>query len=95
MSAPIKNEGKICVPTFQEYQTYLCSLILVATNDIPSETAGEIGSNQMGTEEYSDFDSDSGEEWLNDMRDDKEETEEAPTSNNEPENMIKDSGKYQ
>ena len=49
----------------------------------------------MGTEEYSDFDSDSGEEWLNDMRDDKEETEEAPTSNNEPENMIKDSGKYQ
>ena len=63
------------------------------TNDIQSETAGEIGSNQMGTEEYSDFDSDSGEEWLNDMRENKEETEETATSTNEPE-KTQDMGKY-
>ena len=65
------------------------------TNDLQSETAGEYGSNQMGTEEYSDFDSDSGEEWLNDMREDEQmETEETVTSNNEPEN-TKDIGKDQ
>ena len=46
----------------------------------------------MGTEEYSDFDSDSGEELLYDMRDEKEEKEAAIQSNNEGEN-IKDNGK--
>ena len=46
----------------------------------------------MGTEEYSDFDSDSGEELLYDMRDEKEQKEAAIQSNNEGEN-IKDNGK--
>ena len=45
----------------------------------------------MGTEEYSDFDSDSGEELLYDMRDENEEKEAAIQSNNEGEN-IKDIG---
>ena len=77
------------------FRTYHIFEFSVVTNDLQSETAGEYGSNQMGTEEYSDFDSDSGEEWLNDMRDEeKMETEETVTSNNEPEN-TKDMGKDQ
>ena len=46
----------------------------------------------MGTEEYSDFDSDSGEELLYDMRDEKEEKEAAIQSNDEGE-KLKDNGK--
>jgi hypothetical protein len=46
----------------------------------------------MGTEDYSDFDSDSGEEWLNDMRGD-EETEETATSTNDAE-KNKECGKF-
>ena len=65
---------------------------IVATHEQQSETAAEYGSNQMGTEEYSDFDSDSGEELLYDMRDENEEKEAAIQSNNEGEN-IKDNGK--
>ena len=65
---------------------------IVATHGQQSETAAEYGSNQMGTEEYSDFDSDSGEELLYDMGDEKEEKESASQSNNEGEN-LKDNGK--
>ena len=46
----------------------------------------------MGTEEYSDFDSDSGEELLYDMGDEKEENVPAIQSNDESEN-LKDNGK--
>ena len=46
----------------------------------------------MGTEEYSDFDSDSGEELLYDMRDEKEEKEAAIQSNDEGE-KLKDNSK--
>ena len=46
----------------------------------------------MGTEEYSDFDSDSGEELLYDMGDEKEENVAAIQSNDESEN-LKDNGK--
>ena len=45
----------------------------------------------MGTEEYSDFDSDSGEEWLNDMRG-EDQTEDTATSTNDAE-KIRECGK--
>ena len=65
-------------------------MFTVATSDHHNET-GEMGSNQMGTEEYSDFDSDSGEEWLNDTRG-EEGTEETATSANDGE-KSKECGK--
>ena len=37
----------------------------------------------MDTQEYSDFDSDSGEEWLNDMRVEGQETEDKSNDDND------------
>ena len=42
----------------------------------------------MDTQEYSDFDSDSGEEWLNDIRVEGQETEDAKINTNDPDNMA-------
>ena len=65
----------------------------VGTNETHLENGADIGSNQMGTEEYSDFDSDSGEEWLNDMRGEDEETEDTLNSANDRE-KDKNSGNF-
>ena len=40
----------------------------------------------MDTQEYSDFDSDSGEEWLNDMRNEEQEEDSMNNSTRDPGN---------
>ena len=68
------------------------SIFLVATHDQQSETAAEYGNNQLGTDDLSNFDSDSDDDLLNTIGNDKIETEEATQSNNE-DKSLKDNGK--